>query len=143
MHEHSIRKFISPIPTFGLMYLSASQQRGPLLKGNKPAYIRITKIYNIPTHSIVNLLRWPQQFQRAALQMVTMKVLMKLRQSHHLGCVGVKTSSHIGTGLEGCTQIYLSVVNQLPEKGPGMQRYRLFKWCLIFLQMMVRNQFSY
>ena len=104
-----------------------------LLKGNKPAYIRITKIYNIPTHSIVNLLRWPQQFRRAALWTVTMKVLTKLHQSHHLGCVGVKTSSRIGTGLEGCTQIYLSVVDQLPEKGPGMQHYRLFKWCLISL----------
>ena len=32
MHEHSIGKFLSPILTFGPVYLSASQQWGPFTK---------------------------------------------------------------------------------------------------------------
>lgn len=39
------------------VHLSASQQRGPLTKGNEPAHIRSVKIlHNIPTRSIFKLL---------------------------------------------------------------------------------------
>ena len=119
-HQHSIGKFISPIPMLGLVYFSARKQRGPLSKRKRVRiYKKVDKICNIPiaTYSfvILVLLRWPQRHRlwHVARRIVIMKIQMKVRKCHHLGYVSARTSLRIGTGLEGRIQTYRSAAGQL------------------------------